>query len=117
MAALWGACTIKLVGAGQEDRNFNDLLSKLVGTQWVTTASYSVGGHKGGGQVSSSVTKADIMSPAAIRAIPQGKALMFASGTKPTMLQLRPWWETDDRQNIEIGADVLNKKIAARANP
>jgi hypothetical protein len=46
--ALWGAATVKLIGAGMDDPTFAEDLSRLVGDHDVLTVSRSSGGGRGG---------------------------------------------------------------------
>ena len=92
MAALWGAATKKIAGAGagvDSPRLARDLAT-LVGQHDVPvrTLSWSQG------RVSESVTvrRQDILEPAAIRALEPGTALLLATGIRPALLRLTPWY-------------------------
>jgi type IV secretory pathway TraG/TraD family ATPase VirD4 len=88
---LWGASTIKLVGPGMDDASFAGDLSRLVGEHDVPTRSYGSG--RGGNTRNRSMRRDRILSPADIRALKKGTALLFATGSKPALIQLQPWYE------------------------
>lgn len=88
---LWGAATIKLVGPGMDDASFAGDLSRLVGEHDVPTVSY--GNGRSGHSRNRSMRRDRIMSAADIRALGKGAALLFATGSKPALVKLRPWYE------------------------
>jgi type IV secretory pathway TraG/TraD family ATPase VirD4 len=90
MAALWGAATIKLIGAGVDSPRLARDLSTLVGQHDVPIRSVSYTDGRASEQVS--LRRQDILEPAAIRALPPGTALLLATGLKPALLTLSPWY-------------------------
>jgi type IV secretion system protein VirD4 len=95
--ALWSASTVKVVGAGVQDADFAEDLSRLVGDHKIeeTSTSHSAGGHS----VSRSLRTERIMTAADIAALPRSNALLFTSGRRPALLTLHPWYaESDDEQ-------------------
>ncbi|GJF32642.1 hypothetical protein KNE206_53420 [Kitasatospora sp. NE20-6] len=103
MDALWSAATIKLVGSGIDDADFADKLSRLVGEHDVETISHST--SESGRSTSVSMRQERILPPDQIRALKKGSALLFATGIKPALLQLKPWYK-------EPGAGEIGKASA-----
>ena len=90
MAALWGAATKKLVGAGVDSPRLSRDLATLIGQHDVPVRSASYGDGRVSEQIS--LRRQDILEPAAIRALPPGTALLLATGAKPALIELRPWY-------------------------
>ncbi|WP_329538509.1 TraM recognition domain-containing protein (plasmid) [Streptomyces sp. NBC_01450] len=107
MDALWSAATIKLLGAGLDDADFVDKVSKLVGQHDVATV--SVSRSKDGTSRSTSYRLDPILPPDRIRALPKGTALLLATGVKPAMIRLRPWFK-------EPGADLISAAAKEEAD-
>ncbi|MEV0445547.1 TraM recognition domain-containing protein [Streptomyces spectabilis] len=106
MDAMWSASTIKVIGSGIDDPDFADKLSRLIGDHDVETTSTS---HSESGKSTSiSMRQERILAADAIRALPKGTALCFATGMRAAMLDLRPWY-------LERGADELSA-ASARAS-
>lgn len=88
---LWGAATIKLIGAGVDDASFASDLSRLVGEHNVPTVNYGYG--HGGRSHNRGMRRDRIMSPADIRALGKGTAILFATGNRPALIKLQPWYK------------------------
>ncbi|MFH8445973.1 type IV secretory system conjugative DNA transfer family protein [Streptomyces sp. NPDC018026] len=106
MDALWSAATIKLLGAGLDDADFVQKISTLVGQQDVRTPSISR--SKDGTQRSYSYRQEAVLPPDKIRALPKGTALLLATGIRPSLIRLRPWYK-------EPGADLISAQAKAEA--
>ncbi|WP_217550003.1 type IV secretory system conjugative DNA transfer family protein [Streptomyces sp. GbtcB6] len=106
MDAMWSASTIKIIGSGIDDPDFADKLSRLIGDHDMETTSTSV--SESGKSTSVSMRQERILPADAIRALPKGTALCFATGMRAAMLDLRPWY-------LEPGADAL-AAASARAS-
>ncbi|WP_371551340.1 TraM recognition domain-containing protein [Streptomyces sp. NBC_00554] len=106
MDAMWSASTIKVIGSGIDDPDFADKLSRLIGDHDVETTSTST--SESGKSTSVSVRQERILAADAIRALPKGTALAFATGMRAAMLDLRPWY-------LEPGAGQLSA-ASARAS-
>ncbi|MEU4965491.1 type IV secretory system conjugative DNA transfer family protein [Streptomyces smyrnaeus] len=113
MDALWSAATIKLLGAGLDDADFVDKVSKLVGQQDVKTSSYS--SSKDGGSRSVSYRLDPILPPDKIRALPKGTALLLATGIRPALIRLRPWFKEPGAAAISAAAKAETEAITQRA--
>ncbi|MCN9241331.1 TraM recognition domain-containing protein [Streptomyces sp. RY43-2] len=113
MDALWGAATIKLLGAGLDDADFVEKVSRLVGEHDVSTVSYSK--SKDGRSRSTSYRLERILPADRIRALPKGTALLLATGIKPAMVKLRPWYAEPGADRIQAAAQAEVQAITARA--
>ncbi|SNT65693.1 Type IV secretory pathway, VirD4 component, TraG/TraD family ATPase [Asanoa hainanensis] len=91
MGTLWGAATVKLIGAGADDPRFAADVSALVGEHDVATLSMT---RDGSGTMSRqiSVRRQRILGPEDVRALKRGHAILLASGARPAMLELSPWY-------------------------
>lgn len=113
MAALWGAATKKVIGAGVDSPRLARDLATLVGQHDVPVRTISYGD----GRASESVTlrRQDILEPAAIRALPPGTALLLATGIKPALIHLTPWYAGPRAAQISAAIDVAQDQIRERA--
>ncbi|MFI9305695.1 type IV secretory system conjugative DNA transfer family protein [Streptomyces triculaminicus] len=113
MDALWGAATIKLLGAGLDDADFIEKVSRLVGEHDVKTMSYSK--SEGNRSSSTSYRLQRVMPADRIRALPKGTALLLATGVKPALIRLRPWYKEPGADRIQAAAQAEVKAITVRA--
>lgn len=113
MDALWSAATIKLLGAGLDDADFVEKVSKLVGNQDVKTASWSR--SKDGTSRSYSYRLDPVLPADKIRALPKGTALLLATGVRPALIRLRPWYKEPDAAVISAAAKAETAAITERA--
>ena len=90
MAALWGAATKKVIGAGIDDPRLARDLATLVGQHDVPVISVSYGDGRASQQVS--LRRQEILEAADIRALAPGSALLLATGARPALVSLRPWY-------------------------
>jgi type IV secretory pathway TraG/TraD family ATPase VirD4 len=98
MAALWGAATRKVIGAGIDDPRLARDLATLVGRHDVPVRSASYGDGRSSEQIS--LRRQDILEAADIRALPPGTALLLATGARPALIRLRPWYTGPDARRI-----------------
>ncbi|WP_375433366.1 type IV secretory system conjugative DNA transfer family protein [uncultured Friedmanniella sp.] len=91
MEALWSAANLKLYGGGNDDDRFLQRLSNAVGITEQLTRSASVGSGKR--TVTRSVRDVPILTPAELRALPAGRALLLPSGMPPVLVRAVPWWD------------------------
>lgn len=113
MDALWSAATIKLLGAGLDDADFVEKISKLVGNHDVRTASISKG--KEGTSRSYSYRLDPVLPADSIRALPKGTALLLATGVRPALIRLRPWYKESNAGRISAAAKAETTAITERA--
>jgi type IV secretory pathway TraG/TraD family ATPase VirD4 len=113
MDALWSAATVKLIGSGIDDADFADKLSRLVGDHDVQTVSVS---HSESGKSRSVSMRQERILPAdAIRALPKGTALLLATGIRPALLNLRPWYKEANAGPLGAASARATKAITERA--
>ncbi|MBX7265060.1 TraM recognition domain-containing protein [Micromonospora sp. Llam7] len=113
MDALWSAATIKLLGAGLDDADFVDKVAKLVGQHDVRTPTYSR--SKDGSSRSVSYRQEQVLPVDKIRALPKGTALLLATGVRPALIRLRPWYKEPDAGAISAAARAEVQAITDRA--
>ncbi|GAA2258371.1 hypothetical protein GCM10010415_20070 [Streptomyces atrovirens] len=113
MDAMWSASTVKVIGSGIDDPDFADKLSRLIGDHDVETTSTS---HSESGKSTSVSMRQERILPAdAIRALPKGTALCFATGMRAAMLDLRPWYREPGAEELSAASTRASKAITARA--
>ena len=110
MAALWGAATRKVIGAGIDDPRLARDLATLVGQHDVPVRSASYGDGRASEQIS--LRRQDILEAADIRALQPGTALLLATGARPALIQLRPWYSGP--QSARISAAITDAENAMR---
>ncbi|MGW3283890.1 type IV secretory system conjugative DNA transfer family protein [Streptomyces sp. NPDC001002] len=113
MDALWSAATVKLLGAGLDDADFVQKISTLVGQHDVKTPSISRG--RDGTSRSYSYRQEAVLPPDRIRALPKGTALLLATGVKPALIRLRPWYKEPGAGAISAAAKAESAAITERA--
>ncbi|MFV2099677.1 type IV secretory system conjugative DNA transfer family protein [Micromonospora sp. LOL_024] len=113
MDALWSAATIKLLGAGLDDADFVDKVAKLVGQHDVRTPTFSR--SKEGPSRSVSYRQEQVLPADKIRALPKGTALLLATGVRPALIRLRPWYKEADAATISVAAKAEVQAITERA--
>ncbi|MDX2820371.1 TraM recognition domain-containing protein [Streptomyces ipomoeae] len=113
MDAMWSASTVKVIGSGIDDPDFADKLSRLIGDHDVETTSTSR--SESGTSTSVSMRQERILPADAIRALPKGTALCFATGMRAAMLDLRPWYLEPGADELAAASARASKAITARA--
>ncbi|MFC9677878.1 type IV secretory system conjugative DNA transfer family protein [Streptomyces sp. NPDC056949] len=113
MDALWSAATIKLVGSGIDDADFADKLSRLVGDHDVRTVSVST--SESGKSASVSMRLERVLPADAIRALPKGSALLLATGIRPALLSLKPWYHEPNADQLGAASARETAAITERA--
>ncbi|WP_103503426.1 type IV secretory system conjugative DNA transfer family protein [Streptomyces sp. SM14] len=114
MDALWSAATIKLIGSGIDDADFADKLSRLVGDHDVRTV--SVSSSSSGKSSSISMRQQRVLPADAIRALSKGSALLLATGVRPALLELKPWYRMPDAAvhgaaSAKATADITERAV------
>jgi len=113
--ALWGAATVKLIGPGMDDPAFAEDLSRLVGDHDVLTVSRSSGGGRGGASRTHATRQQRILPASAVRELGKGQALLLATGAKPALLSLQPWYTGPHATQIAAAAATATQLITQRA--
>ncbi|MFE0729730.1 type IV secretory system conjugative DNA transfer family protein [Streptomyces antibioticus] len=113
MDALWSAATVKLLGSGLDDADFVQKISTLVGQHDVRTPSVTRG--RDGTSRSYSYRQEAVLPPDRIRALPKGTALLLATGIRPALIRLRPWYKEPGAAAIAAAAKAETAAITERA--
>ncbi|GLZ15629.1 hypothetical protein Acsp04_58640 [Actinomadura sp. NBRC 104425] len=113
MAALWGAATRKLIGAGIDSPRLVRDLATLVGQHDVPVRSITYSDGRASEQIS--LRRQDILEAADIRALPAGTALLLATGTKPALIRLRPWYQGPHADRIHQAIKTASAAITEAA--
>ncbi|PPG38296.1 type IV secretory system conjugative DNA transfer family protein [Pseudoclavibacter sp. RFBA6] len=91
MRKLWSAANVKVYGGGVSEAAFLEELSKLVGDHDRELSSLSYGrGHR---TVSRQLHRERILDVSELAALPRGRALVLASGARPTLIKTRSWMQ------------------------
>ncbi|HEY3684788.1 MAG TPA: TraM recognition domain-containing protein [Streptosporangiaceae bacterium] len=98
MAALWGAATKKLIGAGCDSPRLARDLSSLIGQHDVPVRGVTYQDGRPGENIS--LRRQEILDPAQIRALAPGTAVLLATGVKPALIDLKPWLNGPDAARI-----------------
>ena len=101
MEKLWSSANARIYGGGVDDPAFLRRLSDLIGTADRVQRTASIGG--GRRTVTRSVQERSILTPAELREMPQGRAVLFASGTPAVLTHPVPWWEGPHAEAIKAG--------------
>ncbi len=97
MAELFGAATVKLIGAGVDEQGFAEELSKMVGEEDVLVTTRN-GGKSGG--TSRTTRRERVMASDEIRAMPKFTAMLLVTGVRPALLRLVPWMRGPHAERI-----------------
>lgn len=89
MRKLWSAATVKVYGGGVTEVEFLSELSQLIGEYERPTTSTST--SKQGRSVSRQTTREKVLDVADLGALPKGRAIVLASGSRPTLVRTTPW--------------------------
>ncbi|HOC14555.1 MAG TPA: TraM recognition domain-containing protein [Propionicimonas sp.] len=89
MRKLWSASNVKVYGGGVDESEFLGHLATVIGDYDKETSSVSFG--KGHRQVSQQLHRERILDVADLAAMPKGRAIVMASGARPTLIRTCPW--------------------------
>ncbi|MFH8350211.1 type IV secretory system conjugative DNA transfer family protein [Streptomyces sp. NPDC018045] len=102
MAKLWSSANVRTYGGGVSDDGLLSMLKKQIGSYERPAYSHSRQPGNGGGlfasnrSVSVSEREEAIVDYDDLAAMPQGRAVLLASGTRPVLMQTVGWWEHPD---------------------
>jgi type IV secretory pathway TraG/TraD family ATPase VirD4 len=113
MATLWGAATVKIIGAGMDDANLAEDISRLIGDVDVDVHSSSTA--SGSRTRSVSVRQQRMLSAAQVRALPKGQAILLVTGVKAAMIALMPWYGGERRKAIAESSQLAETALTERA--
>lgn len=89
---LWSAANVKVYGGGVSETGFLEDLSRLVGDhERIRSSTTSAAGSSGSRSVSYQVQRQRTLDVADLAALPKGRAVVFASGARSTLVRTVPW--------------------------
>jgi type IV secretory pathway TraG/TraD family ATPase VirD4 len=89
MKKLWSASNVKVYGGGVSEAAFLEDLSRIIGDYDRLSSSTSSGrGHR---TVSQQLHRERILDVADLAALPKGRAVVLAAGSRPTLIRTQPW--------------------------
>ena len=89
MKKLWSASNVKVYGGGVSEGAFLEDLSRVIGDYDRLSSSTSTGrGHR---TISQQLHRERILDVADLAAMPKGRAVVLASGARPTLIRTQPW--------------------------
>ncbi|MDR1513926.1 MAG: TraM recognition domain-containing protein [Propionibacteriaceae bacterium] len=91
MKKLWSSSNVKVYLGGVAERGFLDDLSALIGDYDKTT--YSVSTGDGRRSRSMQLRRERTLDAADLGALPRGRAIILASGCRPTLVRTQPWMD------------------------
>lgn len=117
MKKLWSASNVKVYGGGVSEDGFLESLSKLIGDY--DRLSSSTSHSKGQRTVSQQLHRERILDVADLGALPKGRAVVLASGSRPTLVATQPWMAGPHREAVEASIrahDPLAERTIADAD-
>ncbi len=99
MKKLWSAANVKVYGGGVGEAAFLEDLSKIIGDYDRLSASTSYSrGHR---TVSKQLQRERILDVSDLAALPKGRAIVMASGARPTLIRTVPWMTSPHAAKIQ----------------
>jgi type IV secretory pathway TraG/TraD family ATPase VirD4 len=105
MTKLWSSASIRVYGGGEVDPRFLGTLSQLIGDYEAQTRSVSVQHGRAGSRSTTISTRVErILEVADLAALPLGRAVIFASGSRPILIQTEPWYAGPYAERVRAAA-------------
>lgn len=111
MKKLWSASNIKVYGGGVAEVEFLRMLSDLIGDYDKRVTSVSTG--RGQRSVSEQLTRERILDVADLQAMPKGRAVVLASGARPTLITTQPWMTGQHAEAVTASIAAHDPSAAA----
>lgn len=89
MKKLWSAANVRVYGGGVSEADFLEDLSRTIGDYDRLSSSVSSG--RGSRNVSHQIQRDRILDVSDLASMPRGRALVLASGSRPTLIRTQPW--------------------------
>ncbi len=106
MSKLFSAATVFTYGGGDREQKLLSDLSALIGDHFRET--HSVSNSKTGSSVSTQLTRERIMDVSDLSSLPRGRAVVLASGCRPTLIRTVPWMRTNYADAIANSISTLD---------
>jgi type IV secretory pathway TraG/TraD family ATPase VirD4 len=103
MEKLWSAANRRIYGGGVSDATFLERLSKLIGDREHLRT--SVSSSKTGTSTSRQLQREQILDVAELAALPPGRAIVFSSGSRATLMESVPWMAGPHADQIRASLD------------
>lgn len=117
MRKLWSAANIRVYGGGVSEAEFLGELRQLIGTRDIDQISISTGkGGRSRNRTPGGRTK-DILDVAELAAMPRGRAILFASGAPPTLLETIPWMNGSHADQVRASITAHDPAAAHPSAP
>jgi type IV secretion system protein VirD4 len=108
--SIWDSAIVKLILPGVSNPDDLSGIARLVGERKEREFSQT-SGSGGSKSVSSSMRDRAILTPATIRSLESGHALLLLRSAKPIMLTLRPWTARSDTQRLRSDRQSIEATI------
>jgi type IV secretory pathway TraG/TraD family ATPase VirD4 len=106
MNKLWSSASIRVYGGGEVDPRFLGTLSQLIGDYEAETRSVSVQHGRAGSRSTTTSTRVErILDVADLAALPLGRAVVFASGGRPILVETEPWYAGPYAERVRAAMD------------
>lgn len=112
MIKLWAAATVKVVGSGVGGGDFLQELSTLIG-DWDAPHTSRSTGRGTSPSYNHSRQREPIMDVADIAALPKGRCIVHAAGTRPALCRALPWMTGPHAQAIRASLDRFDPNAPA----
>lgn len=112
MRKLWSAANVKTYGGGVAETDFLRDLSEIIGDYDRVHA--SVSHSRGQRSLSRDVRSERILDVADLAALPKGRAVVIASGSKPTLVHTVPWMQGPHAAAVQASIDEFDPEGTAR---
>lgn len=110
MKKLWSASNVKVYGGGVSEDSFLEGLSKMIGDYDRLGSSTSYG--RGQRTVSQQLHRERILDVADLGALPKGRAVVFASGSRPTLIRTVPWMTGPHAESVKASIAAHDPQAA-----
>lgn len=105
---LWSAANVRIYGGGIDDAKWLEDRSKIIGEYEYVER--SVSDSRTGGSTSTSHRRELILSAADLAALPKGRAIVFASGARPTLIRTQRWMDGPHADAIRASIRAHNTR-------
>lgn len=104
MRKLWSAANVAVYGGGVRERDFLEELARTIGDYDRLASSTSYG--QGQRSVSRQLHRERILDVDDLAALPRGRAIVLASGSRPTLIRTVPWMVGEHAAAVQASIDA-----------